>query len=67
MDLILANEGPLKTWAVDLAGNVAACGIGLAFMDDQITERRSDAKRAWEKLREPCELLAKGHGSMDAT
>ena len=36
-DLIPANEDALKTWLIDLAGNIAVSGAGVALLDARIT------------------------------
>jgi hypothetical protein len=50
MDLIPASDAQLKTWLVDLAGNIAVSDADVAMLDAQITHlenqcsalRRSD-------------------------
>jgi hypothetical protein len=31
------SKNPLQTWIVDLSGNIAVSGAGIAFLDTQIT------------------------------
>jgi hypothetical protein len=38
MNLIPTNQDALKTWLVDLSGNIAISGAGVAFLDAQITD-----------------------------
>ena len=37
MDSTPANDVQLETWLVDLAGNIAISGAGVAVLDAQIT------------------------------
>jgi hypothetical protein len=37
MDLIPASDAQLKTWLVDLAGNIAVSDADVAMLDAQIT------------------------------
>ena len=43
MNLIPTNKDTLKTWLVDLSGNIAVSGAGVAFLEAQITDLEKNA------------------------
>ena len=60
MNLIPTNKDTLKTWLVDLSGNIAVSGAGVAFLEAQITDlekkcfverSRIDQERADKKIK----------------
>jgi hypothetical protein len=46
--LIPTNKDALKTWLIDLSGNIAVSGAGIAFLGAQITdlENKCSAERS---------------------
>jgi len=43
--LIPTNKDALKAWLIDLSGNIAVSGAGIAFLDAQITRWRQTREK----------------------